>query len=112
MTKKDQCINKLCKELGKDYCIRVIDLEKVIYRDFYNGFNVEISGMHTTSLNKKANIYLWFGDKMSSCLIVKTLIGISRDQIKDKVDELYQLSNDLIEKGLTSREKLIRYIHG
>ncbi len=83
MSKRDKCINDLYKSLGKDYCIRVIDLEKVVYRDFKNGFNVEISGMHTTNLKKKANIYLWFGEEQFSSFIVKTLSNIPRDEIKN-----------------------------
>lgn len=35
---------ELKKALGANYSIRTIDLEKCLYRDFGNGFNVEISG--------------------------------------------------------------------
>lgn len=35
---------ELKKALGENYSIRTIDLEKCLYRDFGNGFNVEISG--------------------------------------------------------------------
>ena len=57
-------IRALCKSLGVDYRVTTIDLERVIYRDFGNGFNVEISGMHTSSMKKKATIYLWYGDQL------------------------------------------------
>lgn len=62
MSKRDTMIRALCKSLGVDYRVTTIDLERVIYRDFGNGFNVEISGMYTSSMKKKATIYLWYGD--------------------------------------------------
>lgn len=71
MSKRDTMIRALCKSLGVDYRVTTIDLERVIYRDFGNGFNVEISGMHTPSMKKKATIYLWYGDTMTECIIVK-----------------------------------------
>ena len=54
MSKRDYSIRALAKKLGKDYRVTVIDLEPVVYRDFGNGFNVEISGLYTTSKLRKA----------------------------------------------------------
>lgn len=54
-------INEFCKELGSEYCIRPIDQEQVIYRNFGNGYDLEISGMNTSSLRKTAVLYLWKG---------------------------------------------------
>ena len=48
MSKLDTVQRELCRKLGDEYRIMRIDYEKVIYRDFGNGFNVEISGTHTT----------------------------------------------------------------
>ena len=62
MSNRDSSIRALAKKFGKDYRVTVIDLEPVVYRDFGNGFNVEISGMYTTSKLRKATIYLWHGD--------------------------------------------------
>ena len=71
MSKRDTMIRALCKSLGVDYRVTTIDLERVIYRDFGNGFNVEISGMHTSSMKKKATIYLWYGDTMTEFPLTK-----------------------------------------
>lgn len=109
MSKLDECINALCKSLGKNYSVRTIDLEPVIYRDFGNGFNVEISGVYTSSLKKKATLYLWFGDKQFLSVIVKSVRDVPRNQIGDKVDELYQLSLELIKQGLTTSQQLYEY---
>ena len=88
MSKRDTMIRALCKSLGVDYRVTTIDLERVIYRDFGNGFNVEISGMHTSSMKKKATIYLWYGDTMTECIIVKTVRDIPRELIGENVEEL------------------------
>ena len=52
-------MRELCEKLGSQYCIKDIDDEKVIYRDFGNGFDIEISGANTASLRKTVTIYLW-----------------------------------------------------
>lgn len=108
MSKRDTMIRALCKSLGDDYRVTTIDLERVIYRDFGNGFNVEISGVHTTSEKKKATLYLWFGDTMTECIIVKTVRDIPREQISEKVEELLKYSNWLIAQGYVSYDKLFR----
>ena len=68
-----------------EYSIKTIDLERVIYRDFKNGFDVEISNTHTTSKRKRANIYLWYDKR----IMVKCVRGIPFDNIGIEVDKLY-----------------------
>ena len=106
MSKKDQALRQLVKELGENYCIRNIDGEMCPYRDFGNGFNVEISGMHTASLRKTANIYLWFGNTLPTCMTVKKVWDVPRDKIGATVDELYAFSERLLAEGFDTREKL------
>ena len=112
MSKRDTMIRALCKSLGVDYRVTTIDLERVIYRDFGNGFNVEISGMHTSSMKKKATIYLWYGDTMTECIIVKTVRDIPRELIGENVEELMKYSNLLIAQGYDSYDKLFRLKYG
>lgn len=112
MSKRDTMIRALCKSLGVDYRVTTIDLERVIYRDFGNGFNVEISGMHTSSMKKKATIYLWYGDTMTECIIVKTVRDIPRELIGESVEELMKYSNLLIAQGYDSYDKLFRLKYG
>ena len=88
MTSKNAAQNALCKKLGKDYRIYYIDLERCIYRDFGNGFNVEICGTHTTSKRKLAALYMWFGSE----LIVKRVREVPQDDIGRVADELYAYS--------------------
>lgn len=112
MSKRDTMIRALCKSLGVDYRVTTIDLERVIYRDFGNGFNVEISGMHTSSMKKKTTIYLWYGDTMTECIIVKTVRDIPRELIGESVEELMKYSNLLIAQGYDSYDKLFRLKYG
>lgn len=103
-------IKELKKALGKDYRITIIDLEKVLYRDFGNGFNVEISGVSRANYRKPATIYLWFGDEHTDCMIVKTVKGVGRsaDAIDTAVNELYEYSQKLIADGYTTRNSLFK----
>ena len=112
MSQRATMIRALCKSLGVDYRVTTIDLERVIYRDFGNGFNVEISGMHTSSMKKKATIYLWYGDTMTECIIVKTVRDIPRELIGENVEELMKYSNLLIAQGYDSYDKLFRLKYG
>ena len=106
MANRDSSIRALAKQLGKDYRVTVIDLEPVVYRGFGNGFNVEISGMYTTSKRKKATIYLWHGDRQHDCIIVKTVHYVCREDIGSAVEELHDYSEDLIRTGKDNRESL------
>lgn len=106
MAKQDTMQNALCRQLGKDYCIRTIDLERCIYRDFGNGFNVEVSGMHTSSTKKRATLYLWFGDG-SSAIIVRTVYNVEREAIGSVCDELLEYSEQLLADGYNDRQSLL-----
>lgn len=103
-------IKELKKALGKDYRITYIDWEKVLYRDFGNGFNVEISGVSRANYRKPATIYLWFGDEHTDCMIVKTAQGVGRsaEAIDKAVNELYEYSQKLIADGYTTRDSLFK----
>lgn len=88
-------MRKLCRSLGEQYRITDIDLERVIYRDFGNGYDVEICGVNTSSAKKKANIYLW----KDGLRIVERLIGVPQDEISRVVDALYEKYSDANENG-------------
>jgi len=102
MSKCDTKQNALCKSLGPDYRIRTIDLERCIYRDFGNGFDVEVSGTHTTSERKTATIYLWY----NAHVIAKIISDVKRDDIGDVVNELYKLSCELSQNDELCEEKI------
>ena len=106
MSNQDTSIRALAKKLGKDYRVTVIDLEPVVYRDFGNGFNVEISGMYTISKRKKATVYLWHGDKQPDCIIVKTVHDVCREDIASVVEELHDYSEELIRTGKNNRDSI------
>ncbi len=91
VSKPTRHMKELCKRLGSEYCIADIDLERVIYRDFGKGYDVEISGVNTSSLSKKARIYLW-KDKRR---IIKIIENIPQSDIGAWVDKLYALVHGL-----------------
>ena len=92
-----QSISQICKSLGKEYRVVDFDLEKCIYRNFGNGFDIEISNIGSSTSKKPVNIYLWFGDKAQGHLIVRSVIGITRSAecISEVVESLrdYQMSS-------------------
>jgi hypothetical protein len=70
-------LKSLCRQLGPEYKITVIDLEYVINRDFGNGYDIEVSGVNTSRMNASATIYLW-KDKRR---IIKIIDGVRQQDI-------------------------------
>ncbi len=86
--KPSKHIKQLCEELGPLYSVQTIDREYVIYRDFGNGFDVEICSMDTGGFRKLATLYLWY----QKTRIVKTIYDVHQNGISDHIDELYALA--------------------
>ena len=105
-------LRELKKALGADYRIYNIDLEQCLYRDYGNGFDVEISDVSRANRKCPATLYLWFtGD--GNPMIVKTVhnVGRTADAIAAAADELYALSQRLIATGCNNRRSLIKMRH-
>lgn len=78
-------IREICKALGNEYTIRVIDFENVIYRDLKNGYDFEISNLDNRKRSFEARLYIWDNQKDQ---IVKTISGItSIEELKDVLDK-------------------------
>lgn len=60
-----------------------------------NGYDVEISGVNTSSTKKKANIYLW----KDGLRIVERRIGVPQEEIGRAVDALYEKYSAVNENG-------------
>lgn len=112
MNKKDKVQDTLCKKLGKEYVIRNIDFERCIYRDFGNGFSVEISCTHTTSTSTPATLYFWFGagSGPAKAYNVSIVSDIPRNIIGELSDALYEYSKTLINKGYVTMESLVHMV--
>lgn len=52
-------IKEICTKLGESYCIRVFDLENVIYRNLENGYDFEISGLDNRKQSFDATLFIW-----------------------------------------------------
>lgn len=75
-----------CNNLGRKYSIRTIDGEPCVYRDFHNGYDVEVSGVNTRK-NRRVNIYLWKGKTQ----IVERFFDLPQSSIGDIVELLYKV---------------------
>ena len=113
MENKAPTIHQLQKQLGAEYRIYTIDLERCLYRDFGNGFNVEISGANSRRKGQKLTLYLWYGDKAPSCIIVKTVRDVERtaEAIVGEVDSLKDYSDSLILHGYNNRDAIFKMLH-
>jgi len=106
--KPSKHITQLCMDPGPFYSVQPIDWEYVIYRDFGNGYDVEVSGMDTGSSRKLATIYLWY----QKTRIAKTIYHVHQDEISDRVDELYALTQQgelAIESSLLSFQSVLSH---
>lgn len=79
----------LLKVLGSEYELKVIDLEWVIYRNFNNGFDIEVSGIDSYG-SRKIFIFLWQTKKYVR--VLADIMYVPLNQIKEYVDWLYQLT--------------------
>ena len=111
---KNPSLPEMKKALGKEYQIRHIDFEKCLYRDFGNGFNVEVSGVARANRKGPATLYLWFGETPPDCIIVKTVhdVGRSAEAIGEVTEELLDYSNSLIASGRADRDSLFHMKYG
>ena len=96
-------LRKLAAQLGPEYSVTMIDFEPVLYRDFGNHFNAEISGMWSASKTKKATIYLWRG----SSDLVKIAFKVPREEIGTVVDQMYLYTQRLISEGKDNSKYLL-----
>lgn len=97
-------LKELKLTLGEKYTIHTIDWKKCLYRDFGNGFNVEISGCGRANRKDSATLYLWYGEHACECLIVKTFRDVDRsaEEIDAACEDLYKYSQSLIAHGYDS----------
>lgn len=93
-------LKDLCIELGSSYSIKVFDYERVIYRDYGNGYEIEISRVNTNRKNAKGTIYIWEG-KTS---IVRAIRMVPREQIKQTVEQIEALM-PVFEKKIWTMEE-------
>lgn len=79
-------IKDLCKSLGDEYSVVIIDFEYVIYRDFGNGYEIEVSGANTSSKNKPVTIFLW-------CTAPMRVVGCISDVPQNDIAECIDFMN-------------------
>ena len=102
ISKREAQLRAICDSLGNQYSALNIDCESCIFRDFGNGFNVEISLSAALNDTNPTAVYLWLGEEY----MVKSVKLRSNSDIKDAVDELYKYSQELVCNGFTTRDKI------
>ena len=70
MTYHHPSLRELQKALGNDYSIKTVDEERILCRDFGNGFHVMIRHREEDTDNR-ASVYLGFGTTAEDSVIVK-----------------------------------------
>ena len=80
-------MKKLCNSLGSEYEINQhFGLERIIYRDLGNGYEIEISGANTSSKNKPVSIFLW-------CTAPMRVVGCINDVPQNDIAECIDFMN-------------------
>lgn len=77
-------ITDILRELGARYCIRIMDNELVIYRDF-GDYDVEVSGLEFSTTHFKAVIYLW---NKKQGFIDETFVVKSFSELEGNLNEI------------------------
>ena len=93
--KPTQLQRALCKSLGKEYRILKFDGEMVIYRDFGNGFDIEICRTNTDKEDDLARIFLWLNKR----IIAKIVYDVKQSDIGLVAEELREFGEELIRTG-------------
>ena len=98
---KNPTIKQLKKQFGYKYRIMYMDLALCLYRDFGNGFDVEIYGVSDNMRNSPVTLYLWYGDKEKGFINIKRVKNIEHnaEAIHTAVEELYKLSESILAQG-------------
>ena len=79
-------LKAICKQLGPEYSIGVIDRGDIIYRRIGDAYDIEISMIGR--YRKMAALYLW--DHRNGLQITARLYDVPRERIAEKVEELIQ----------------------
>ena len=96
-------LKEMQKELGEDYRIVIFDGERVIYRDFGNGYDIEISRMNTNKKNAKGTIYIWEDRKR----YVRAYRLVPRDRMKQTLMEIEAMMPTFVKPCWTLEEAVI-----
>lgn len=97
-------IKDLCKFLGDEYEVVIIDFEYVIYRNFGNGYEIEVSGANTNSKNKPVTIFLWCTAPMN---VIGCINGVPQNDIAECIDFMYIFSEYYKDAAPNTQEKLL-----
>lgn len=78
--------------LNSDYSIKTIDGEPCLYRKISNKYDIEVSGLNSSSKTFLVDIYVWDISKGIGVMasIVENISGIkSKEELKSILDSLF-----------------------
>ena len=78
-SKRDRYISELCEKCGKNYTLKTIDFERCIYKNFGNGYDMEIS--LASSRHERASIYIWHKELSGGYRVVESHHDIPHNEL-------------------------------
>ena len=79
-------IVELCDKCGQGYILKNIDFEQCVYKDFGNGYDVEISLVSKRGM--LASIYVWHKDIDGRYSVVKTMHEVHHTDLPVVLQEI------------------------
>ena len=79
-------IVELCDKCGQGYILKNIDFEQCVYKDFGNGYDVEISLVSKRGM--LASIYVWYKDIDGRYSVIKTMHEVHHNDLPLVLQEL------------------------
>lgn len=95
MMKTNKKQSQLCEMLGNKASVTIIDGASCVCYDCGHKFDIEIVGTHKTTPNSKLDVFLWYDAR----ICVAREFDIDFDDIKKKVHEFENLTDEIISKG-------------
>lgn len=88
MPKVSKTLTEICKSLGSDYEIKVVDLEDCIYRNLNNGFDFEISGTQRRLGKISCSLYIWEVSVNTQIVEIVHFVKVSIDELRNELEKL------------------------
>lgn len=84
-SQRERYITELCEKCGTGYVLKIFDLERCIYKNLGNGYDIEISCI--SNRYKNAVIYVWLNDG-NGYTIVESIYDIPHNELPNKLPDV------------------------
>lgn len=100
--------NEVNKALGNKYEVVNSIFSYALYKDFKNGFDVEINIDGRINHIKEIQVFMWYDDDTKNPINIKTYYCDKLSEIDEIVDLFYEESKKLIEDKFDVRKDYMR----